>query len=99
MNFSKEVEDIYGKCMAAIDLDEDQINFIDECRKTKDGELRSYPLDDIMIQTFRITKQELARYTTPRYAEHGCWAILEDILLERLAKVEGCKRTSLFGEA
>lgn len=96
MEFSKEVEDIYNMSMAAIDPDEDQIDFLDDCHNAKEGELRSYPLDDIVIKSYKITKQELARYATPQYAEHGCAAILECILLDRLAKHDGRMRTSLF---
>ncbi|MCL1806209.1 MAG: hypothetical protein FWG31_00730 [Oscillospiraceae bacterium] len=97
MAFSSEVKDVYKKCMDAINPNEEQIDFLFECRNAEEGELRSYPLDDFVIRTFRITKQELSRYTKPEYAEHGVSSILEEILLERLAKVEGYRRTSLFG--
>jgi len=79
----EKIRDLCEKCLASANGKGTQINFFEECRNAKRGELRCYPIDDTVIMAFDIRKEELARYTEPKYAKYHWSSILEDILVKR----------------
>ncbi|MCL2053871.1 MAG: hypothetical protein FWG90_05450 [Oscillospiraceae bacterium] len=77
-----EEEELYEKNMKLVP-EGTQIDFLEECENAAYGEMKNYPLDDITIMAFAITKEELSPYNDDKHATTPWTTILEEILSNR----------------